>query len=467
MNTWKKNVEELKLRILEKIRPSKEEKERVREFVRNIIRIAKIKSGLNAVVVGSIGKGTWLSGDHDIDLFLLFPKSTSRGDLETRGLGIGKEIVKEMKGEFEIKYAEHPYVHASIEGFEVDIVPSYAIEKGEHIKSAVDRSPLHLNYILNNLDRSLIDDVRLLKQFMKGIGIYGSEAKTLGFSGYVCELLILRYGTFEDVVKSASKWQAPAIVDIKYKVKKDVARKRFPDQPLIIIDPVDRKRNAAANINAENFIRFVVAAKKFMQEPNKEYFFPPPPQPLSREEINKLKKRKTKFIAITMPKPELMDDILYPQLRKMRRRIEGILKENEFVSLRSYEWVGKRKLVLVYELEIWSLPDIKKMIGPFIFSRKHTKEFLTKYAKPEYGPYVEKTTWVVERDRKYKDATSLLEHFLSKDVKEMKMSGIPTHLCNILFNSRLLEHHEFWNFVKKNNEFSAFLRSRYFERLRI
>ena len=70
------------------------------------------------------------------------------------------------------------------------------IENAEQLKSAVDRTILHTHYIKKNLKENQINDVLILKKFMEGIETYGSEFKVGGFAGYLCELLILEYGTF-------------------------------------------------------------------------------------------------------------------------------------------------------------------------------------------------------------------------------------------------------------------------------
>src|SRR5687767_11249795 len=116
-------MENVKAEVLAKIRPSKEEVERVKSFVSQLQSVAKTVSGLDAVIVGSLGKMTWLAGDHDIDLFLMFEQTVSREELERLGLEYGKRIVEELGGKAKIKYAEHPYVHAIVRSFDVDIVP--------------------------------------------------------------------------------------------------------------------------------------------------------------------------------------------------------------------------------------------------------------------------------------------------------------------------------------------------------
>ncbi len=449
--------------VLAKIKPGKKEEDRIKKFVPGLLRIAKTVSGLDVSLVGSIGKQTWLSGDHDIDLFIMFPASFSREQLEKDGLEFGKRIAAEMRGRWKIKYAEHPYTHAIISGYEVDIVPCYKIAKGDKIISAVDRSPLHLEYVLENLSPAMQDQVRLLKQFCKGIGVYGSDAKNLGFSGYICELMIMRYGTFGHAMKSAASWEIPVVVDVE--VQREAAGKNFRDQPLVVVDPTDPSRNAAAIVSAGNLLRFMAAAKRYNAKPSMDFFFPKPKPQLSGKEMSALKKRGTKFFAITFPTPDVIDDVLYPQLRRALRRIESHLKYNEFLVLRSCEFVGK-SCALVFELENWSLPAVKKMLGPPIFSHRHSREFLDKYGKsipPKgFGPYVEENRWIADKSREFTTAASLLADLLKKKQDELQAFGIPKYIAGSFRKAKLLEDAKFFSSMKKDRALSAMLREEYF-----
>lgn len=442
--------------ILKKIKPSAEEEKDIQKFASNLLRIAKTISGLDCAICGSIGKFTWLRGDHDIDLFMIFPKTASREALETKGLEFGKKIVSEMKGSYILKYAEHPYVHASIDGYTMDIVPCYRIKKDESIVSAVDRSLLHLEYVLENLNGQKRDEVRLLKQFCKGIGVYGSDARHLGFSGYICELLVIKFGSFMRAVKDAAKWAAPKLITLDGGA--DGSAKNF-GEPFVIVDPVDRKRNVAANLSGENFIKFVSKCRQFMAKPDEIYFFPEH-KPLADDEVKDLKDRGTVVFAIIMEKPNIIDDILYPQLRKTIDRIETQLKHNEFVAGRSYEYV-KDKVVLFFEMEIWNLPVTKKMIGPKISSRKHAAEFRAKYK----NAYVEGQVWVADKKRDFRTAEAFLKDFLFKDKDYLVSRGIPENLAGLFLKARFFRDEEVWDFVKKNEGFSDFLREKYFEKL--
>lgn len=423
--------------ILEKIKPDMNEEILVKEFVTNLIRTSKAITGLDSVVCGSIGKFTWLSGDHDIDLFILFPDVT-REELESKGLEYGKAIAKELGGKPLIKYAEHPYVRTVIEGFEVDIVPCYRIKKGEKIKSAVDRSVLHLEYVLTHLTATEKDEVRLLKQFCKGIGVYGSDVKHCGFSGYICELLVINYKTFRTVLEAATKWAAPQVIGEGVKPKID-----FPDQPLIIIDPVDEKRNAAANVNAQNFELFVKKSAELLKRPSLKFFLKEKERALTATQTKLLRKRETNIIIIKFLKPDVIDDIFYPKFRKSLKRIESILEREDFRVLRGLEFADEKNAYLILEMVVWSLPAIKKMTGPPIFSKQHSLEFLSKYKKV----YIEENKWIGERKRSYREAVQVLKTI--KDVEFLSKYSIK-------------EGNEAINEILKNKKLSDFIRREYF-----
>ena len=86
----------------------------------------------------------------------------------------------------------------------VNIVPCYKVALGEW-KSAADRSPYHTKYIISKLDDRLRLEARLFKKFVKASRVYGAEVRVQGFSGYVCEVLILKYGSFQSVLEVACK----------------------------------------------------------------------------------------------------------------------------------------------------------------------------------------------------------------------------------------------------------------------
>ena len=416
-------------KVLKKITPSGKEQKEFASVVKEITEHTKkiIKPfGFSHIVAGSFSRGTWLPHKKEFDLFILFPEEESRERLEKLGLDIGKKIVKDLEGSLEIAYAEHPYVRSWIKGFQVDIVPCYKVKSASKIKSAVDRTPFHNQYLDKHLKNPA--EVRLLKQFCKGIGVYGSDLKTQGFSGYLCELLTINYKSFENLTKEASKWEAGKVfTDLESIYQGD--KKEFYTHPLIVIDPVDPKRNVAAALSPFNFVKFVESCKEFVNKPTEAIFFPKELK-LSRQKLlAQIKSRGTQLLILEIQKPDIVEDILYPQLRKAAYRLASILGEQEFVTLGWDVFVDKKCYILL-ELEVWDLPNIRKVVGPPIFSTIHSHEFLKKY-KPLGRMLVEEDKWIAEIKRKFLTAEDKLKEFLkSADLKE---KGMPSYIADSLF----------------------------------
>ncbi|WP_394325483.1 nucleotidyltransferase domain-containing protein [Methanobrevibacter arboriphilus] len=102
-------------------------------------------------LVGSIAKGTWLSGSSDIDIFINFSLEEDEDYLKEKGLYLGYKCSEHLNGIAEEHYASHPYLTSHINGYYVDFVPCYKIKTAKELKSAVDRTILHTNYIKKNI----------------------------------------------------------------------------------------------------------------------------------------------------------------------------------------------------------------------------------------------------------------------------------------------------------------------------
>ncbi len=454
--------------VLKEITPTPEEREKFEKVIKEVLEVADslIKPlGLDKTLAGSFIRDTWMPDKKEFEIFILFPEDYSREKLEETGLEIGKKIIEKLKGEYRIAYAEHPYVRGKIKGFEVDIVPCYKVKCASKIKSAVDRTPFHNEFILKNLKKEMASEVRLLKQFCKGIGIYGSDVKTQGFSGYLCELLIIKYKTFKNLFSEASKWSPGEIwIDFKKHEKTERLKRKFRSQPLVFIDPVDPNRNVASALSSENFIKFVKACKEFKEKPSKDFFFPKK-EKVNFKEIEKLiKKRGTRILGIKFKHPDVVPDIFWSQFRKTAKRIKGILEEDEFKVLNYGCYSNERDLcIILFEMEVWELPEIKKLIGPIVFSKLHVKQFISKY-KGLGRIWVEGNYWVGEIKRKYKKPKEKLTHSLSDSYEELKAKGIASHIAESISKGfKILEDKEIIELSKKNQDFALFLKE-FFEK---
>ena len=413
METYTGIPEELKHSVLEKIKPTETEKKKLLEIQEELaseVKAAADKLGVSAVLVkmvGSAARGTWLSGTHDIDVFISFPEETPRKELETLGMAIAREVAK-LAEHAEDRHAEHPYLNIVFKGFDVDLVPCFRVASASHIKSAVDRTPFHNDFVKARIN-GCEDEVLLLKQFMRGCGVYGSELRTQGFSGYLTELLIIHYGSFENTVRAASFWKPGEKIDIMQ--HSEIEHRA----PFVIVDPTDPRRNVAAALSLDNFCMFIDCCRKFLKSPELKFFFPAPFLPIEDIEIiERLESRKSTQLAVVFKTPDVVEDVLYPQLYKMEQAVAAFLKEYEFSVIKTGVWSGKNETVIMLELISGALPNVKKHIGPPVWVKEHAEKFKEKYegAEDVFGGYIENGKYVFEIRRKYPMAKELLENQL-------------------------------------------------------
>ncbi len=387
--------------MLSQVRPSPAQRERLRAVSRKIItKIEQMAQEqgivLQAMLVGSAARGTWLSQDYDLDIFLGVPESSD--------LGEAVRLARLVAPEQEERYAEHPYIHARVDGFEVDLVPCYLVDDASRLRSAVDRTPFHTRYIASRIT-GLEDEVLLLKQFLKGVGVYGSELKTGGFSGYLAELLVIHYRSFAGVLRAASLWRPSTLLELEGGRRGG----RLHDEPLVVVDPVDPNRNVAAALTLDRMLLFSAAARSFLARPGLEFFFPPEYEPLGDEEAqSRMDARGTMPIILQFQAPDVVEDILYPQLRKAEESVRALMARNGFSVLRSDVTAYRDRAVMLFEMEVWELSRACSRSGPPVWEAEHAARFLAAHPHPLSGPYVRGGRVVVEEPRKHIYARDLL-----------------------------------------------------------
>ncbi|MBC7121314.1 MAG: CCA tRNA nucleotidyltransferase [Candidatus Methanosuratus sp.] len=416
-------ISAIKSEILQKVKPKEEDWEEIRRAVevvkRRILEDAKERGlEVEVEVEGSVAKDTWISTDRDIDLFIIFPRGTERAIIT----GLGLELAKAGAGEaWKTGYAEHPYVEAEVLGCRMDIVPSGELTPGKKVMTAVDRTPLHTKYVREKLSEAGRDEVRVLKQFMKGVGVYGAELRVGGFSGYLCELLVIQYGSFDWVLKKAAAWRLGEVIDIEGHYSKGSALDAF-DSPLVVIDPVDRGRNAAAAVTTCALATFVSASRHFLKRPSLDFFFPPVTSIETSELLRMAGGRGTEVIAIETTCPRLPSDVLWGEVNHSLSKIVRLLEEKGFRVLDSSAWSDEEKeVIFLLELEAGRLPDAEFHPGPSTLFPDDEDKFLRKHLKSERtvaGPFIAGERWNVIRRRESTDSKTLLEENLPK----MKLS---------------------------------------------
>jgi tRNA nucleotidyltransferase (CCA-adding enzyme) len=398
--------------IRRRITPDETERAAMRDAVTRLSErieseVSELPVDADIVQVGSTARGTWLAGDRDIDLFVRFPPDLDRGLLERYGLAVGNAVLPEGHEE----YAEHPYVTGTFEGFDIDLVPCYDVADAAAPQSAVDRTPHHNAYLSTRLDEEVAGEVRVFKQFLKGIGVYGSDLRTRGFSGYLSELLVLEYGDVESLLEAAAGWHPPVTFDPENHAAAS------HDDPLVMVDPTDPTRNVAAVCSAANVARLQHYAREFLDDPRTGLFEPHDPEPLDAAAVREhVERRGTTPVAVVFDAPDIVDDQLYPQLRKSLSGVRDELDRRGFDPIRAATFADERAVLFV-ELAHRRLPRVERHEGPPVHVREHAEGFYGTYADDRtsngdhgatYGPFVDGDRYVVERDRSFVDAAAFL-----------------------------------------------------------
>jgi tRNA nucleotidyltransferase (CCA-adding enzyme) len=398
--------------VLERIRPTPEERMYVRKIGQYLIDAVERSGMAHAMMVGSVARDTFVRGDRDLDIFMLFDPSVPREELEEKGLDLARRIAAEFDAPWREKYAEHPYINATVDAVDVDLVPCYAVESATQIQSAVDRTPFHTRYIQAHID-GYEDDVLLLKQFAKAGGVYGSDHMTEGFSGYLCELLVIHFGGFHPLLKEAACWRPGTVIDIEGHGSKSF------DDPLVVIDPVDPERNVAAALSLSRMFEFVELARGYLERPSGAFFSPPPPLLLTKEVFERLlDARGTHLLSITFATPPLTADTVVPQLRKSAESIRELLERSEFPVNRIDVSMREDRSMLLLELLVDRLPAVRRHLGPPVWTRANAEKFLAKYVDEDVfaGPFVDDGRYVVEIERAYTRAVDLIESKMLFDI---------------------------------------------------
>lgn len=438
-------------RVLGRITPSQKERVTILSLADTLVKrveAAAKKAGVDAAVriEGSVAKDTWLRGQADIDIFMRLPVSVPRQAFGTTCLGIAKQATRGLR-QLE-RFAEHPYLEAFADSARINIVPCYQSKPNEWL-SATDRTPYHTDFVKPKLNDELKDQIRLLKEFMKGIGVYGAEIKIGGFSGYLCELLALNYRTLTNVLTHAADWRKPWIIDYEshYRGREDEIPKIF-EEPLVVVDPVDKGRNVASPVRQERLTEFVAASRSFLRSPSEEFFFPQPTRAFTKRQlVQSIGSRGTSLVFIQFGPVKTVPDILWGQLYKTQRSLHNMIVKNDFHVVNSAVWSDEQQLnLLVFEMENRFLPESKRHVGPPIEKRLECESFLNKHLESPVtvsGPLLENGRWVVNVKRKHLDAVELLHENLKHGGRHIGVAGLISKAMNrsyaVLVNAEIVK----------------------------
>lgn len=402
--------------VRKKIIPTKQneqEKTKIANIAIDLVNkeIKQYPDVISAELGGSFAKGTWLSDNADIDIFVKFKSSVSEKKFSDISKKIGFTSMKKYRPY--VRYSEHPYVEAKIKNTKINIVPCYNVNLGNW-QSSADRSPFHTNHMKKVLSQSMKDEVRILKTFLRSQGIYGAEIAKKGFSGYVSEVLVLNFGSFENVMKSFANLKENQVIGN--------ATKEF-DTSIVIVDPIDSNRNLAAAVSNENIGKFVLLSRSFTKNPSVSFF---------RRPKYKDSKNWKNMITVKFVFSQRSPDIIWGQVKRAASSISRQFNLSGFKIIRFSAYTDENKYAYMFFLfESLDISKISVKEGPSFFNENDSKQFITKNIRKCDLMWISNNKKIMCLNNRKNDNAP---KFLLELLKSPNKSGIPSGLQNDLKN---------------------------------
>ncbi len=362
--------------VLAVIKPTDTQKKVFLGTVQAFISTLQTKLHDAQVILGGSGaKDTWLNPTHDADIFVIYDykkyaeKSAQLSDLLEPVLkkAFPKAVITRLHG-------SRDYFQLAVESITFEVVPILKISKAAEAKNITDISPLHSAWV-NVKAKNLKDEIRLAKQFAKAADLYGAESYIAGFSGYVLEIVVVHYGSFVKLLEGATTWKEPHIIDVeKYYPRKmalfELNQSKL-QSPLIVIDPVDKSRNAAAALGKEKFSLFKARAKAYLKKPSSDFFIV---KQLNFDSLSAETKRAKHHLVFAVIEPLAgKKDVVGSKLLKVFEQIEISLSPFE-IHRKGWEWVAPHA-VLYFVVKKKELPPHFIREGPPITMVEFAAEF--------------------------------------------------------------------------------------------
>lgn len=387
------------------------------------------KISAKAIVGGSLGKGTWLPGAADIDCFVRFRYWKYKK--QTNELAdILEPAIEHAFAHYDRLHGSRDYYQVKYDDYTFEFVPVLKIWRTKNALNITDISPLHVDWIRKKTRGSkLKTQIRLAKLFFKASGVYGAESYIKGFSGHVTEILTINYGSFLKLAKATQSWKPLVYVDPEshYSNKeKAIAaiNEAKLNNPLLVIDPTQPERNAAAALGLEKFNRLIRAFKSLLENPMVSKFIP------KRITVEQLKSRAEGYKLILLIGTPQHDkkDIAGAKLLKQFEHISQELKSNDFeISKKGWQWEDtNHKALFWFYMQPKTLSETKRHWGPPMTSEKARLDGFTKKYKKKVKNENGKLYVILER--KYRKPEELIRSIIKttdfKNIKFLRDNGI-------------------------------------------
>jgi len=261
------------------------------------------------------------------------------------------------------------------------------------------------------LSDSMKGEVRILKKFFLHIGVYGAEIAKEGFSGYVSEVLISYFGSFEKTIKKISELKEGQVIG--------KTMKKF-DSPIVLIDPIDCNRNLGTAISMDNLGKFVLASRVFLKNPSKKFF----KKPVSKH----IMKNIDKVVVVQFRFKGRSDDIIWGQIKRASNALKTQLELGGFTVLRNSSVKDeKENAALIFLLHAKKIENSLVRSGPEIFSKDHCKKFIASNLKKSQLMWINEEGKIQSLQKRTGNDVKLFLRDILKN--NLKNSGIPKGLA--------------------------------------
>ncbi|RLI62109.1 MAG: hypothetical protein DRO93_02225 [Candidatus Thorarchaeota archaeon] len=269
---------EMRHRILAQIVPEREEISRQQRVVKRLTKaLSEVAEEIGQSFVfiepqGSTGaKQTQLRGASDIDLFVgLSPREFS--DILQQSAPQRQAMLSERFDELVDRwfwpaaqraggrniikaYSQHPYLSLVVEDIDVDVIACFYLSPEELAENgpitAVDRTIHHTRFVLDRINDTLRNDIRILKSFVRASHAYGDDCAVgqMGLTGYSLELITLFGNGIDGAVEMLLHIEDGPIDPFGRPAHVLRRVPTFRDDHVILIDPTDANRNVASSFS--------------------------------------------------------------------------------------------------------------------------------------------------------------------------------------------------------------------------
>ncbi|MHA1865834.1 MAG: hypothetical protein ACTSVB_03595 [Candidatus Heimdallarchaeaceae archaeon] len=475
-----KKMDEIENAVVEQLIIDEEFHMEVEEIL-NIL-IEKINSDLSSIGVigrvekqGSFVRRTYLNEDDTYDLVLILKK-----DEKPNVPRILDQLVERLKNDRIQKQpiqitkivGKMPYLRMIANGILVNLFVGFDISPEQSKMSIFDLIPLHTSYIITHMSSNEKKDVLLLKKFMKSIGVYRNEIGAIGFNGYLCELLILFYGSFRSAIKAIAKWKPRVLIDMKKnkQVIEDVDAQTIEllggYYPLYVSDPLAPRNNVAADVSINQFNSVISAANVYLYAPSLSFFlYQPVTLPSFETLVQKIKMSGKTILVLSFYRRHQESEICWQQALNMKKAFTKELERNRYLIERIQPFITDEYYGIFISL-FKSKPQVTvRREGPSIFDGKASANFLKTFSTHVdvvSGPYIENQKWVIYFANRGQDVILFLQSlvhsntfilevdsFLKLEIKnKLKIHSVETTLKD-LYNTDIEFAEQFYLFVER------------------